>query len=112
LIVTELVMNALKHAFPVTRSDSTIDVVYSHSAAGWGLKVSDNGVGKAVTGIATAKGGLGTSIIAALAQQLGAHVDTLSNSSGTSVSISNEPAERSVIWLEHVEPQPLAQTAY
>jgi chemotaxis protein methyltransferase CheR len=112
LIVTELVMNALKHAFPVTRPDSTIDVVYFHSAAGWRLKISDNGVGKAVTGITAAKGGLGTSIIAALAQQLGARVDTQSNPSGTSISISNEPAESSVIWLERAEPQLLTQAAY
>lgn len=61
LIVTELVINALKHAFPNDRS-GTIKVGYHSEGPNWTLSVVDNGVGmpKEITG---AKPGLGTSIV-------------------------------------------------
>jgi chemotaxis protein methyltransferase CheR len=89
LIVTELVINALKHAFPVEGPNHSIDVAYSNTAAGWRLTVSDNGAGKAEAGPSKSKGGLGANIVAALAKQLNAHVDTQFNSAGTSVSVIN-----------------------
>ena len=46
LIVTELVMNALKHAFPDPKIVGQISVTYETAGANWKLSVSDNGVGK------------------------------------------------------------------
>ena len=66
LIVTELVMNALKHAFPVTKPDAAI--VVSYKAANWRLTISDNGIGK--PDVKASRPGLGTSLIKALTRQL------------------------------------------
>jgi two-component sensor histidine kinase len=46
LIVTELVMNALKYAFPQTTPDALILVRYETAETDWSLAVSDNGAGK------------------------------------------------------------------
>ena len=70
LIVTELVINALKHAFPDSRG-GLVDVTYHVTQRDWTLTVADNGIGKHVASPAT-KIGLGTSIVEALASQLNA----------------------------------------
>jgi two-component sensor histidine kinase len=88
LIVTELVVNALKHAFATDRSDGQIAVRYDAAGTNWKLSVTDNGVGRPDGVFAQAKTGLGTSIVKALAQQLGAQVETLADPKGTSVSIT------------------------
>jgi two-component sensor histidine kinase len=88
LIVTELVMNALKHAFPDDKSDGRITVGYDAAGADWKLSVSDNGTGRPDGVFAQPKTGLGTSIVKALAQQLGAQVETLAGAEGTTVSIT------------------------
>jgi two-component sensor histidine kinase len=85
LIVTELVINALKHAFPGHRAGK-IMVGYASKGTGWSLSVSDNGVGMPADA-ASAKPGLGTSIIEALAKQLDAKVLIANVRPGTSVSI-------------------------
>lgn len=85
LITTELVINALKHAFPDGLSGKII-VCYEKEGSGWTLSVSDNGVGqtKKAGGHRT---GLGTSIIGALANQLHATIRTETSSNGTRVAI-------------------------
>jgi len=85
LVTTELVINAIKHAFPAGRTGAII-VTYTADTAGWVLSIEDNGVGKAET---TKSGphGLGTSIIGALANQLHAMIRTESSSSGTKISV-------------------------
>jgi two-component sensor histidine kinase len=88
LIVTELVMNALKHAFPDDKSDGRITVGYDAAGTDWKLSVTDNGIGKPDGVFAQPKTGLGTSIVKALAQQLGAQVETLAGAEGTAVSIT------------------------
>jgi two-component system, sensor histidine kinase PdtaS len=85
LIVTELVINALKHAFP-DQGQGTISVSYMAEGADWTLTVRDDGVGMPV-GEGAARVGLGTSIIEALAKQLGATVRVASAKPGTMVSI-------------------------
>jgi two-component sensor histidine kinase len=89
LIVTELVMNALKHAFPDEKTEGQIIVAYDTAGTNWKLSVSDNGVGKPDGVFAQGKTGLGTGIIKALAQQLGAQVETLAGPEGTTVSITH-----------------------
>jgi chemotaxis protein methyltransferase CheR len=88
LIVTELVMNALKHAFPNDKSDARIVVAYDAAGTNWKLSVIDNGIGRPDGFFAQAKIGLGTSIVNALAQQLDAQVETLVGPDGTSVSVT------------------------
>lgn len=89
LIVTELVMNALKHAFPDDKIEGRISVAYDVHGTNWKLSVADNGVGKPDGVFAQAKTGLGTGIIKALAQQLGATVETTAGIEGTTVAITH-----------------------
>ena len=85
LIVTELVINALKHAFPTGRGGKIV-VGYRSNASDWTLSVSDDGVGMP-TGSGLAKAGLGTSIVEALAKQLHANVRSTNTAPGTRISI-------------------------
>ena len=89
LIVTELVMNALKHAFPSEKKDAAIVVSYKVSDTDWKLTISDNGGGKPDLSAGEKKGGLGTSLIKSLAKQLDAGVETVSDSHGTAVTITH-----------------------
>jgi two-component sensor histidine kinase len=88
LVVTELVINALKHAFPERRA-GTIAVHYHAAGLGWSLSVRDDGVGLP-TGDGAVKPGLGTGIVAALARQLDANVHVSDARPGVIVSISHE----------------------
>jgi two-component sensor histidine kinase len=87
LIVTELVINALKHAFPDQRSGK-ISVDYHSSQLGWTLSVSDDGVGMPSATEET-HSGLGSTIVQALARKLDANVEILDTNPGTRVSISH-----------------------
>jgi len=89
LIVTELVMNALKHAFLGERPDAAIVVSYKVAGTDWKLTVADNGVGKPGVSAGETKPGLGTSLIKALTRQLEAVVDIASNAKGTAVSVTH-----------------------
>ena len=89
LIVTELVMNALKHAFPGAKPDAAIVVSYKVAGTDWKLMVSDNGVGKPDVTASQTKPGLGTSLIKALTRQLDALVETKSGPRGTAVTITH-----------------------
>ncbi len=86
LIVTELVINALKYAFPTHVSAGHIAVTYDVTGEEWVLAIVDNGCGMPIApdGKST---GLGTALVKALAQQLDAEVVVASTSAGTSVSI-------------------------
>jgi two-component sensor histidine kinase len=89
LIVTELVINSLKHAFNEDTKDGQITVAYDVSGTDWKLSVADNGIGRPDGVFAQPKAGLGTGIVNALAKQLNAQVETLSGSKGTTVSITH-----------------------
>jgi two-component sensor histidine kinase len=89
LIVTESVINALKHAFPQDHTDGRIVVSYDNNGSDWTLSISDNGVGKPLDGAVDVKAGLGTSIVHALAKELDARVDVVSGRGGTTISISH-----------------------
>jgi two-component sensor histidine kinase len=90
LIVTELILNALKHAFPDdAKTDRQIAVGFDVAGTNWKVSVADNGIGAPVGVFAQAKSGLGTSIINALAQQLEARVEVLSGPQGTTVSVTH-----------------------
>ncbi len=69
LIVTELVINALKYAFPGGRADAAVRVTFESRGVDWRLVVSDNGVGlKPGAATPAGSGGLGTVIVAALGE--------------------------------------------
>ena len=51
--------------------------------------MSDNGIGKPDVVATPAKGGLGTTLVKALAQQLDARVDLVSGPGGTIVSVTH-----------------------
>ena len=86
LIVTELVINAIKHAFPEQRADGRIIVSFAADEEDWLLSVSDNGAGMPV-GETLAKPGLGTGIVEALSKQLEATVTVIDAKPGTRVEI-------------------------
>ena len=88
LIITELVINALKHAFPPGRQGEIL-VRYEAREADWRLSVSDNGIGRQDL-YERAHPGLGTSIVEALARQLYARVELSSGPQGTIVAIVRE----------------------
>ena len=86
LIVTELVINALKHAFPDGRQGK-IEVDYNFHGPNWVLRVRDDGVGMPAS--PPTRKGMGTSIVRALAGQLNASVEILPQHPGTQVSIQH-----------------------
>jgi two-component sensor histidine kinase len=90
-IVTELVINAFKHAFIGDRAAAQLVVAYEVADTGWRLAVSDNGIGtlRVDLGPARTTSGLGKIIVEALARQLGARVDTVTNPQGTTISITH-----------------------
>jgi two-component system, sensor histidine kinase PdtaS len=87
LIVTELVINALKHAFPDDRSGK-IKVDYRSHGPNWTLSVIDNGIGMPADA-ANAKPGLGTNIVQALTAQLHASIRVADAYPGTAVSLAH-----------------------
>ena len=88
LIVTELVINAIKHAFPVLAGGSKIIVSFAANERGWLLAVSDNGAGMPV-GKDRATPGLGTGIVEALSKQLRATVNIVDAKPGTRVEVQH-----------------------
>jgi two-component sensor histidine kinase len=87
LIVTELVINALKHAFP-EQMMGTIRVDYRSSGDDWTLSVTDNGIGMP-TGSQAPKAGLGSGIVDALARNLASEIDVTDAGPGTAITISH-----------------------
>ena len=62
---------------------------YEVNGTDWKLSVSDNGVGRTEGSGPPAKGGLGTSLVQALAHQLDAQVEIISSPTGMSVSVTH-----------------------
>jgi chemotaxis protein methyltransferase CheR len=88
LIVTELVINALKHGFPGGEAGEIL-VKYDAQGSDWQLSVSDNGSGPREAAGEPPHTGLGTSIVEALAHQLHATVQKTSGPKGTTVTIAS-----------------------
>ncbi len=101
LITTELVINALKHAFPGSSGSGEILVEYEVDEANWRLSVSDNGGGLRQDGGRRSHAGLGTTIVEALAHQLKARVEITSRSPGMTVAIvhtAQQPWAHALQW--------------
>jgi len=89
LIVTELVINAVKYAFPAAKAEATILVTYEIDGVDWKLVVSDNGVGKGAGDVAAGNSGLGTAIVQALVKQLSAVLEMSSSAAGMNISVTH-----------------------
>lgn len=87
LIVTELVINALKHAFPDGRNGQ-VTIGYRLAGTGWVLTVRDDGVGRRSGSVAEKGGGLGATIVEALVNQHGASLEIADTQPGTQVSVT------------------------
>jgi two-component sensor histidine kinase len=87
LIVTELVINSLKHAFPGGHPGARVLVNYESRGADWRLVVSDNGVGKPDASAPAKRAGLGANLVAGLAGQLDARVELVNHPDGLKVSV-------------------------
>ncbi|WP_044329737.1 sensor histidine kinase [Sphingomonas hengshuiensis] len=90
LIVTELVINALKHAFPGERQGKIV-VQYGSAGDAWHLSIADDGVGMPAQPSASA--GLGTNIVQALAKQLDAQITVTDTAPGTTVTLDHPASE-------------------
>ncbi len=88
LIVTELVINSLKHAYTGADAKGAIRIGFHSVDDGWKLTVADDGAG--IYGpYATGKPGLGMGIVNALAAQLSATVEVTDANPGCLVSITH-----------------------
>ena len=87
LIVTELVINAIKYAFPKARRSARIRVTFEMAQSDWKLSVSDNGVGRQPRKNADPATGLGTALVGALAKQLKAQINEDSSAKGLTVEV-------------------------
>ncbi len=87
LIVTELVINALKHAFP-DQATGSIMIDCRSKGKDWTLSVTDNGIGMP-TGRDAPKAGLGSGIVEALAKNLLSEIEISGAQPGTAVTISH-----------------------
>jgi len=92
LIVTELVINAIKYAFPEPHASARIRVTFEMAKSDWKLTVADNGVGRKAKEEPDASTGLGTVLVGALAKQLKAHIAETS-SKGLTVAVTHSTFE-------------------
>lgn len=92
LVVSELVTNALKHAFP-GRQKGVIRVHFARRGSGWQLSVADDGVGCDLRAASRAAG-VGRRIVATLAKRLDARLE-MSNSEphGLTVTLTHPPED-------------------
>ena len=100
LIVNELVMNAIKYAFP-NKTEGTVMVTLKRESGKLHLTVADDGSG---SDSRPTDSGLGGRLVEGFAQQLGGHVERKGGSRGTTVhlvlpvgaesntSLTNQPA--------------------
>jgi chemotaxis protein methyltransferase CheR len=93
LIVTELIMNAIKYAFPRAHVSARIRVTFEMDKLDWKLTVSDNGVGRLHNEDSSTSTGLGTVLIAALAKQLNAQISETSSRKGLTVDVTRSTFE-------------------
>ena len=88
LISTELIINAIKYAFPTERPSARIRVTFEMARSDWKLTVADNGTGRRPVEADSPRSGLGTALISALAQQLEAQISEVSTDKGLTVEVT------------------------
>jgi len=93
LIVTELIINAIKYAFPQRHVSARIRVTFEMAKSDWKLTVADNGVGRNAEDELKTSTGLGTALIGALAKQLKAQITETSSTQGLTVAVTRSTFE-------------------
>jgi chemotaxis protein methyltransferase CheR len=93
LIVTELIMNAIKYAFPKAPRSARIRVTFEKARSDWKLTVSDNGIGRQAIVGSRKSTGLGAALIGALAKQLDAQITETSSTKGLTVEVTRATFE-------------------
>ena len=93
LVVTELIMNAIKYAFPGASKSPRVRVTFEKAHADWKLTVSDNGVGRIASKGPQTSTGLGTALIGALAKQLNAQISEPVGAKGLTVEVTRSTFE-------------------
>jgi len=93
LIVTELIINAIKYAFPPRHVSARIRVTFEMAKSDWKLTVADNGVGRNAEDELKTSTGLGTALIGALAKQLKAQITETSSTQGLTVAVTRSTFE-------------------
>ncbi|HEU5067436.1 MAG TPA: histidine kinase dimerization/phosphoacceptor domain -containing protein [Sphingomicrobium sp.] len=109
LIVTELVINALKHAFPDERPGMIV-IDYRSSGSDWTLSVTDNGIGMPA-GSDAPKAGLGTGIVEALVKNLQGEIQQRHADPGTAITISHREGAGSRAEFATAVQEPVASEA-
>jgi len=90
LIVTELVINALKHAFALDDTGCRIAVAFEVGKTGWRFSVEDNGRGVVAGRGEDKTSGLGTTIVQTLARQMNANIRVAADAKGFSVTVTQD----------------------
>jgi anti-sigma regulatory factor (Ser/Thr protein kinase) len=93
LIVTELIINAIKYAFPERHASARIRVTFEMAKSDWKLTVADNGAGRNAEEELKSSTGLGTALIGALAKQLKAQITETSSTEGLTVAVARSTFE-------------------
>jgi len=93
LIVTELIINAIKYAFPERHASARIRVTFEMAKSDWKLTVADNGAGRNTKDELKTSTGLGTALIGALAKQLKAQITETSSTKGLIVAVTRSTFE-------------------
>jgi chemotaxis protein methyltransferase CheR len=93
LIVTELIINAIKYAFPDHHASARIRVTFEMAKSDWKLTVADNGMGRAADEGSNTSTGLGTALVGALAKQLKAQITESSSPDGLTVAVTRSTFE-------------------
>jgi two-component sensor histidine kinase len=89
LLVAELVINSLKHAFPAERDEGHVVIAFETNGADWKLVVSDNGIGAPVATSAPARHGVGSTLLTSLTEQLDAEAQIVISPNGRSVAVTH-----------------------
>jgi len=104
LILTELITNAIKHAFPDGKSGS-IKVALRRKEGGASLTVADDGVGLASDHDSRVRPGMGLSLIRSLSQQIDGSF-TMQSGNGTVCSVDfplldpKKPTRKTILLVE------------
>jgi len=93
LIVTELIINAIKYAFPEPLSSARIRVTFEMADSDWKLTVADNGVGRSREEELKTSTGLGTALVSALAKQLKSQITETSSNDGLTIAVTRSTFE-------------------
>jgi two-component sensor histidine kinase len=88
LLLNELVTNALKHAFPDERRGTLRVALHPLDGGRMRLVVADDGVGMPPGKDLRRHGSVGSQIIVALCDQLGAELSVESSTAGTQISVT------------------------